>query len=197
MPQSQDVRESHLPDDEEMAWLPAVAAGDQAAMALLYDRTSALVYGLGLRMRRDPVVAEDVTLEVYLQAWRQASQYDPQRGTLMAWLFTIARSRALDRLRAGSQRQQREQPLEAAFHLPDTHPGPEETSAVNQAQRLVQEALQSLAPEQREVIELAYFAGLSHRDIASVLAQPLGTIKTRIRLGMLHLRARLLPVVEG
>jgi RNA polymerase sigma-70 factor (ECF subfamily) len=108
----------------------------------------------------------------------------------------ITRSRALDRRRASMLQQQREQSLDIELHLLDTTPGPAETSVAQQEYVLVQAALQSLPPEQRQVIELAYFSELSHRDIAEVLGLPLGTVKIRIRLGMLHLRVHLLPVIR-
>ena len=195
MPQSHDARAEGPSGGDLATLIQAVVAGDQMAMARLYDTTSALIYGLVLRILSDPSEAQDVTLEVYLQVWRQAAQYDPQRGTLLAWLGAIAHSRALDRRRMNRRHQQREEPLEMVAHVPEATPDPAEASVIRQQQHLVQEALQSLAPEQREAIELAYFAGLSHRAIATRLAQPLGTIKTRIRLGMQHLRARLVPVV--
>lgn len=176
--------------------MQAIASGDEAAMATLYDTTSAMVYGLALRILGDPAAAEEVTMEVYLQVWHQAARYDEQRGTPSAWLLTITRSRALDRHRSSARYQQREGPLEIIDHLPDDAPNPADVSAARQQHALVQEALHTLPPEQREAIELAYFSGLSHRDIAELSGQPLGTVKTRIRLGMVHLREYLLPLVE-
>ena len=189
--------EACLPTHEVTQLLQGITAGDQEALTTFYDRTSALVYSLALRMLREPVAAQDITLEVYAQVWRQASQYAPHRGTPIAWLYAMTRSRALDRLRTGARLHQREQPLELVLQVPDTQPGPAESSVTHEEQRLVQEALQSLLPEQREVIELVYFAGLSHRDIAAHLAQPLGPVKTRIRLGMLRLRERLSSALGG
>lgn len=176
--------------------LQAIATGDEAAMATLYDTTSAMVYGLALRILGDPTAAEEVTMEVYLQVWHQAAQYDEQRGMPSTWLLTITRSRAIDRRRSSARYQQREWPLEVAEHLPDGAPNPAEISATRQRHFLVQGALRNLPPEQREIIELAYFSGLSHRAIAELLGQPLGTVKTRIRLGMVHLREHLLPLVK-
>ena len=188
---------SQASDTELVQVLGLMATGDQTALAHFYDMTSTLVYGLALRIVGDSDGAEDVTLEVYNQAWNQASRYDPQRGTPVAWLLTIARSRALDWRRVLHLRQQREAPLDVdAIQTSDTQPTPAEASLFSEQRAHVQAALASLAPEQREAIELAYYGGLSHRDIADHLQQPLGTIKTRIRLGMLHLRDRLAAFVE-
>jgi RNA polymerase sigma-70 factor (ECF subfamily) len=116
------------------------------------------------------------------------SSYDANRGTPSAWLVTLTRSRAIDRLRQEAQRREREESLEAATHMPSLTAGPEESSATTEQRRLVQRALALLTPEQRQVIELAYFSGLSHNEIAARLGQPLGTVKTRIRTGLMLLR---------
>ncbi len=188
---------SQASDTELVRVLCLMATGDQTALAHFYDMTSALVYGLTLRIVGDSDGAEDVTLEVYNQVWNQASRYEPQRGTPVAWLLTIARSRALDWRRVLHLRQQREAPLDVdAIQTSDTQPTPAEASLFSEQRAHVHAALASLAPEQREAIELAYYGGVSHRDIADHLQQPLGTIKTRIRLGMLHLRDRLAAFVE-
>jgi RNA polymerase sigma-70 factor (ECF subfamily) len=167
------------------------AQGDQTALATLYDETSALVYGLALRLLRDQSAAEDVTIDVYAQVYRQVSSYDAHRGTPSAWLLTLTRSRAIDRLRQEAPRQAREAPLEPTRRLPSLTTGPEERSATTELRRLVQRVLALLPPEQRQVIELAYYAGLSHSAIAATLGHPLGTVKTRIRTGMMLLREAL------
>jgi len=183
--------------NELMTLIKGVADQDQQAMAGLYDATSRLVYGLVLRILGDPSAAEEVVLDVYMQAWRQASRYSEERGSPMAWLTTIARSRALDRLRSGSQDRQRSQPLEMVEHRA-TSIGADDAAMASELQKLVLGALDTLSPEQREVIELAYYRGLSHREIAAELGQPLGTVKTRTRLGMIKLREMLKPLTaEG
>ncbi|HEY0546957.1 MAG TPA: sigma-70 family RNA polymerase sigma factor [Pyrinomonadaceae bacterium] len=172
-----------------------MAERDQGAMSALYDATNRLVYSLVLRILSDPASAEEVMLDVYMQVWRQASTYDEKRGGPLAWLTTVARSRAIDRLRSGKQRQQREEPLERA----DNHSAPaniEEEVAASEMRGRVQAALEQLSPEQREVIELAYYGGLSHSEIAAKLGQPLGTVKTRTRLGMMKLRDSLKDVQD-
>ena len=190
--------ETHVRGNTELLVLiRGVADQDQQAMAALYDATSRLVYGLVLRILSDPAAAEEVVLDVYMQAWRQASRYSEDRGSPMAWLTTIARSRALDRLRSGTQERQRSQPLELVEQYASAG-GADDAAKASELQRFVRQALDALSPEQREVIELAYYRGLSHREIASELGQPLGTVKTRTRLGMLKLREMLKPLsAEG
>ncbi|HXM34515.1 MAG TPA: sigma-70 family RNA polymerase sigma factor [Pyrinomonadaceae bacterium] len=183
--------------NELVILIKGVVDQDQHAMAKLYDATSRLVYGLVLRIVGDPSAAEEVLVDVYMQAWRQASRYSEDRGSPMAWLTTIARSRALDRLRSGSQDRQRSQPLELVAHQAASI-GADDAAMASELQKFVHRALDSLSPEQREVIELAYYRGLSHREIASGLGQPLGTVKTRTRLGMIKLREMLKPLTaEG
>jgi RNA polymerase sigma-70 factor (ECF subfamily) len=165
-----------------------VAAGDEHALASLYDDTSRLVFGLLLRILNDAGAAEEVLLDVYTQVWRQAATYSTERGAPLAWLTTIARSRAIDRLRAVREKQQRTEPLEASLYKSAASEDVEEEWAAREMQKAVRAALDALPPEQRELIELAYFGGMSHGEIAEAKGQPLGTVKTRIRLGMSKLR---------
>ena len=182
--------------NELAALIRRVADRDQLAMAELYDGTSRLVYGLVLRIVSDPSTAEEVLMDVYMQAWRQADRYDQQRGAPLAWLTTIARSRALDRIRSGSQEQRRTEPLDAASqHASEVRA--DEATLAGEVRTQVRKALALLSAEQREVIELAYYGGLSHSEIALELGQPLGTVKTRTRLGMIKLREALGPLVAG
>jgi len=173
--------------------LAAIARGEESALAALYDETSPWVYGFTRRILRDTEAAEEVTLEVYLQAWRRAAEYSPRRGSPGAWLLTIARSRAIDRLRSTAARARREEPFCEGFDPPSAAIGPPAASAEAERQRLVAEAIASLPREQRRAIELAFFEGLSHGEIAERLGEPLGTVKTRIRLGMMKLRETLKP----
>jgi RNA polymerase sigma-70 factor, ECF subfamily len=135
-----------------------------------------------------------VLLDVYTQVWRQASLYDRRRGSALAWLIMIARTRAIDRLRSGRQAQQRREPLEKAVDERSAEADPEEAAVTAERERMVRSALESLSAEQREVIELAYYKGLSHSEIALQLGQPLGTVKTRTRLGMIKLSELLGPL---
>ena len=182
---------------EFRALLQKIAGGDQSALTALYDGTKRLLFGLVLRIVSDRASAEEVLLDVYTQVWRHANSYDPKRGGPMGWLMTIARTRAIDRLRAGKQQVQRQEPLEVAERETSKLDNPEEATVTAERQRLVRSALESLAPEQRQVIELAYYSGLSHSEIAATLGRPLGTIKTRTRLAMIKLSDLLRPVFES
>lgn len=179
------------PADARM--LERMAAGDRSAMAELYDRTNQIVYGLALRILADEAAAEDVMVEVYTKAWKTASEYDPARGTAAAWLLIMTRSRALDVLRA-RQRDRASEPLETVRQLSSDAPGPEALTLAAERHRFVHGALGRLSGEQRELMELAYFGGMSHSEIAAALGQPLGTVKTRIRSAMLQLRQLLAPL---
>jgi RNA polymerase sigma-70 factor (ECF subfamily) len=162
--------------------------GDQMALGALYDETSALVYGLALRILRDQQAAENVTVDVYAQVYRQGSRYDANRGTPSAWLLTLTRSRAIEHLRQEAQGGEGEEPPEATTRLPALTPEPGARSATTELRRLGQRALALLTPEQRQVIELAYYSGLSPNEIAAKLGQPPGTVKTYIQTGMMRLR---------
>lgn len=197
MPRVRTERTS--PRDETLIPLfGRLVSGDQSALSELYDKTSRFVYGLALRVLQDPADAEEVTLDVFTQAWRQASRYDSSRGEPLTWLLTLAHSRAIDRLRSRGSTTRREQGLDETFDLKSESPDPESLSASAQRARLVKRALSELSIEQREVIELAYFEGLSHAEIAERTGQPLGTAKSRIRLAMGKLREALAPLAaEG
>ncbi|MFN8603744.1 MAG: sigma-70 family RNA polymerase sigma factor [Candidatus Binatia bacterium] len=176
------------PDAEPAELIARCARGDQSALARLYDTTAAQVNGLALRILGDRDTAEEITGDVFLQVWRSASSYDASRGSPLAWLLTIARSRSIDRLRATAGDRRQTAPFELGLKAAAAEPGPEEVSSLVQRGRFVRAAMQRLSREQREAIELAFFAGLSHNEIADTLGAPLGTVKTRIRLGMGRLR---------
>lgn len=194
----QPLIETHERNRSDLAALiKRVADQDQLAMTRFYDTTNRLVFGLITRIVGDAAAAEEVLIDVYMQAWRQASRYSEERGSPIAWLTTIARSRALDRLRADAQAQRRTQPLDLASQQVATGCA-DDVALASEMRTVVQRALDSLSQEQREVIELAYYGGLSHSEIALRLGQPLGTVKTRTRLGMTKLRADLKPLIaEG
>ena len=173
-----------------------VSEGDSDALAALYDSTSHLIYGLILRILRNAETAEEVLLDVYTQVWRQADSYDSGRGSLLAWLTIIARSRAINRLRRGDHERQLSIHIDTAKEIEATSLSPEDASLMSERGRLVRSALELLSAEQREVIELAYYSGMSHSEIAEELGHPLGTVKTRIRLGMLRLREHLKQSLE-
>jgi RNA polymerase sigma-70 factor (ECF subfamily) len=193
----QDSRETSTRDRDWAALIKRVADGDQSALTTLYDSTSRLVFGLVLRVVNDRSTAEEVLLDVYTQVWRQASTYDSQRGAPLAWLMTIARTRGIDRLRSGKLEHQNRESLDSIGEITSSTASPEADSVTAERRQLVRKALESLSAEQREVIELAYYSGLSHSEIALKLGQPLGTVKTRTRLGMMKLRDMLRPALEG
>lgn len=176
------------------ALLAGAAAGDQDAFARFYDATSAAVYGLALRILRDRAEAEEVALDVFLQVWRDAARYDPRRGSALAWVLVLARSRSIDRLRARRPARRTETAFEEEEFADDAH-GPGEASWISQQGAIVRRALRELPGEQRVALELAYFGGLTHVEIAERLSLPVGTAKTRIRLGMMKLRETLAPLL--
>lgn len=166
-----------------------VAAGDGAAFARLFDQHAASVLGLLHRLLGRRSRAEEVLQETFLQVWEQGSRYDPDRSTVRGWLLMIARSRALDQIRHGTARRRRED----GFAGGDERAGlvhPTGTAGLEAAERRerVASALDGLPPEQRECIELAYFGGLTQTQIAERVGAPLGTVKSRILLGMKKLR---------
>jgi RNA polymerase sigma-70 factor (ECF subfamily) len=165
------------------ALIRRLVAGDHQALGDLYDKYAGLVNALALRVLRDASEAEDVVQEVFVQVWRQAARFDPARGSTEAWLCTIARTRALDRLRRRTAR--REEP---GSELPTATEAPRNEEAL-----AVRKALDGLSADQRRALELAYYEGLTQSEIATRLGQPLGTIKTRIRTAMIRLRETLGP----
>jgi RNA polymerase sigma-70 factor, ECF subfamily len=177
--------EDHASDH---AALRRIAQGDGNAVAELYDRHARPIYSLALRILHEPAEAEDVVQEVFSQAWRQASTYNPSRGAVVAWLLTLARSRAIDRLRARRSRPHGPSDERAAGHIVD--PGPLVDAQVLSSEQIdrLRAALDELPALQRAAIELAYFEGFTHAKIAERLEQPLGTVKTRIRLALIKLR---------
>lgn len=174
-----------------------IAQGDQTALAMLYDRTSPQVFGLVLKILDNREAAEEVTLDVYTQVWRQAHTYDVTRGAPGAWLMTLARTRAIDRFRAGAAERGRIESLDAAQLFASDEGTPEQNVAGQERRQYVQRALTTLTAEQRQAIALAYFYGLSQSEIAEQLQLPLGTVKTRMRLGMMKLREALAPYEAG
>ena len=174
---------------DDVALIRRMADADETALGALYDQWNRSLYSLVLHLLKDADEAEDVVEETFWQAWRKASTYEPSRGAVSTWLLTIGRRKALDRLRA--RKRHREDPIlgERTFaDLPSPEPDPVQDVEVKEIREKVRAALLELPAEQREVLELGYFNGLSQSEIADATGQPLGTVKTRMRLAMQKLR---------
>jgi RNA polymerase sigma-70 factor (ECF subfamily) len=173
---------------EDVHLVGRAAAGDSEAFARLFDRHSAVVLGLLVHLLRDRGQAEEVLQETFLQAWQSAGRFEPALAAVRGWLLMMARSRALDRLRASSARQRREEAAGVADGAPRTEAVGTSQLEATERGRAVRGAVGELPPEQRRCIELAFFDGLTHTQIAERLQAPLGTVKSRILLGMNKLR---------
>jgi RNA polymerase sigma-70 factor, ECF subfamily len=179
---AQNFQEVHL-RDTDLAWLVQRAgAGDQSALMALYDVTSRFLFGVVSQILGETVSAEEVLLDVYTQAWRQAGTFDPGRSTPTSWLVMLARTRAFARLRSGRYESQRDRSGEKTALESESG-----SADLGDIQLAVRSGIQSLSDEQRSTIELAYRTGLSHNEIALRLRQPARAIKMRTRLGMLKL----------
>lgn len=164
-------------------------------MSALYDRLAPTVLGICRRiLQHDADGAEDAALDAFVQVWHSADRFDAGRGDVLAWVASIARTRAIDRLRARGSRIITED-LAMALEQPATGvEAPEQRATGNEQQQKVQGALQRVSPSERRALSLAFYAGLSHREIAERTRQPLGTVKTQLRSGMLKLRRMLAPL---
>lgn len=166
----------------------AVAAGDQVAFARLYDELSSTVFGVVRRVVRDPAQAEEVTQEVFVEIWRQAGRFDGTRANPRTWAVMIAHRRAVDRVRSEQAHRDRHEKLAV---VEPASAGPDEVAVERTERDRAREALETLSGVQREAIELAFYDGLTHVEIAERLDVALGTVKTRIRDGLLRLRGAL------
>lgn len=188
--------DASVPDDRNHAparLVARMAEGERPALAQLYDEFSGPVYSLAVRLLGDQAEAQDLVQEIFLQVWLTAGSYDPSRGTVFSWLVTLTRNRAIDRIR---KRRRRAELLAGA--APELQPamsagdGDSATALwVRERATAVQSALAEVPPDQRQAIELAFFGGLTQQEIAARLNEPLGTIKARIRRGLLRLKDRL------
>ena len=183
----------------DLALIERVAARDPAAVAALHDRHARVLYSLILRIVRDTGEAEDVLQEVFLRLWEKADTYDPVLGSPIGWLVRIARNRAIDRVRARRARPVT-QPVDEGVdrqlaEIAAPSPTPEVMTRESEEQRALREALARLTPEQRVLIEEAFFQGYTQSELAARFKLPLGTVKTRIRTGMLAMREHLQHLV--
>ncbi len=175
--------------DIEAALLGRLGQGDERALAELYDRLSSLAYGLALRIAGHPDLAEDAVQDAFLRVWHRAERYDPARGAPRPWFLRLVRNVAIDQMRARGARDRAEhrsavEPVEVPHQE-----RPDEAVVRRQRATIIRQALADLPQEQRRAIEIAYFEGLSHAEIAARENTPLGTVKTRIRDGVLRLRS--------
>ncbi|MEI5673596.1 MULTISPECIES: ECF RNA polymerase sigma factor SigK [unclassified Nocardioides] len=176
---------SAAPDLAEL--LKLSGRGDQGAFSQLYDAVSPRVFGLAVRVVRDRAQAEEVTQEALLEIWRTASRFDPDRGSPLAWMLTIVHRKSVDRVRSAEASTRRD----TSYHQqnqPVDHDATAEAAHASLEARRVRTALGSLTPVQREALELAYFGGYTHTEVAGLLDLPVGTAKTRIRDGLIRLR---------
>lgn len=180
---------------EDGTLVAAIVHRQPEALEQLYDRYHTMVYHLALRILQSQESAEEVVEEVFWQVWRDAERYEARRGGVGTWLATIARSRAIDALRARRGNPALEDDITENPIPTDPIDDPEEKASIAQRAVLVRTALENLSPPQRAALELSFFRGMSHGEIATHLNEPLGTIKTRLRAAMHSLRARLGPLL--
>lgn len=170
------------------------AAGEARALEVLYERYSRVVYSFAVRILRDPQMAEELLQEVFFRAWQQGGSYSASRGTFVTWLLSITHNMAIDEIRKRGRRPQKadsEDPEAVLAAVADRGPAVEDEVWLGALRETINDALDQLPANQREAIELAYFRGLTQREIAEHLGEPLGTIKTRMRLGIRKLRESL------
>lgn len=172
--------------------LPRIARGDEKALGALYDACGGLVFSLARRITGNDREAEEITQDVFVSAWRNAGQFDPQRANAATWLTTLARNKAIDRLRA-SRRRLPLAPEEVGTPTEQKDPAPTPAEAVARSDRAkrIRLWIGELPPNQREAVELAFFQGLTHPEIAARLNETIGTVKSRVRLGLDRLRHKL------
>ncbi len=167
-----------------------IAAGDQLALHSLYERTHRIVFTLIVRITNNRETAEELTVDVFYDVWRRASAYDPAGGSVVGWIMNQARSRAIDRLRL-ENRKKRVNKYQVNPLITTAANDPQQACQVKEQNRVLQNALEVLTPEERQVIESAFFSELTYQEVAAKLNQPLGTVKTRIRSGLSKLRQKL------
>ena len=182
---------TRLADDPESKFeanlISRIADGDESAFATLYQRLSSSLYGMAYRMTNDAKEAEDVLQEGFTYIWRRARSFDPSRSTPFAWAVMIVRNKAIDRLRVRQRSERLRERAEQSL-VQERDESSAEEPALRERSAIVRSALQQIPQEQREALELAFFGGLTHEQIADRLTIPLGTIKARIRRGLLKLR---------
>jgi RNA polymerase sigma-70 factor, ECF subfamily len=175
--------------DEQL--MIALTRGETWAMTALYDRYTRLVYSLALRILNDRAAAEEVVQEVFVKVWRRAREFDAQRGKFSAWLSGIAHHHAIDELRRRRARPVASEDEDSLANIAAATPTPDDAAQTSLERRRILDALQEIPTEQRRCIEMAYFEGYTQEEISERLDEPLGTVKTRMRLGMQKLKVLL------
>jgi RNA polymerase sigma-70 factor, ECF subfamily len=191
-----DKARSRVSEDEWIGIVRAIAAGDQSALRVLYERAHRLVFTLTMRICGNRATAEELTLDVFHDVWRRASQYDPVNGSVIGWIMNQARSRAIDRLRFAQRRKR----IDPGTGNPQSVAAADESEKLLEAadrSRVLTNALALLSSEERQAIETAFFFEASYSEVAARLNQPLGTIKTRIRSALMKLRRVLSAAGDG
>lgn len=183
-----EQKQSKLSDGErELAMLISrIARGCESALKKLYDITITQIYGLAYKILSNQPDADEVAMDVFKQIWNKAPDYEQDRGSPSAWLITVTRSRAIDKIRSDTKRRQTNESL--ITDTIDDRPLPDESASLRKKREQIQKALSELTPKQRESIELAYFKGLSQSEISKEMNEPLGTVKSWIRTGMMRLK---------
>jgi RNA polymerase sigma-70 factor (ECF subfamily) len=190
------MQDEHAQQTLDRAWIEAAARGDEAAFAQLYDRLAGPLFTLCLRMLGDGGEAEDALQDAFVQLWRNAPRYDPAQSSVFSWAIHITRCKVIDRLRARGRRLRLYVPEEggggeAPVQLASASAGPADSAHRNEWSASIRRTLEDLPLDQRQAIELAFFGDLTHHEIAARLGQPLGSVKARIRRGLLKLRGSL------
>ncbi|TWT89964.1 ECF RNA polymerase sigma factor SigK [Pseudobythopirellula maris] len=198
IPTSCAATSTGLVDDEALSdnrLMAGVCEGQQDALATLYDRHSGMVYGLCLRVLGNTADAEGLVSDVFLEIWRKPHGFDPERGRFRSYLLTMARSRSIDRIRSVTKRSEKTHEAgvnhQAFAESQQSLGSPASQAIAEEHGRVIQEALGRLDPEQRTALQMAFYEGLTHREIAERLEAPLGTVKTRIRRGLQRMRGAL------
>jgi RNA polymerase sigma-70 factor (ECF subfamily) len=178
--------------ERDVEWLRRIADGDRSAFSSFYDQYAGLLFSIAVKVLNDNKEAEDVLQEVFVQIWHKAHAFNPQLGKPASWAVTLTRNKAIDRIRASQRRSKlMEQATVEANLAPDDSPSANEKLHGKENAAMIRAEVAALPPEQRRAIELAFFSGLTQDEISQALQEPLGTIKARIRRGMLKLREKL------
>lgn len=188
--QNYDSKQLSERDSELRSLLTDISEGNQNSLKTFYDRTSNMVYGLAMKILKVPEEAEEVVMDIYTNVWNNAHKYNPDRAAPLTWLLMITRSRCIDHIRSNSKRVSSEVKKDDEFisRVESGMQNPEQINQLGDDRKVIKEALGNLSENQRKTIELAYFSGYTQTEIAEELDQPLGTIKSWARLGMIKLR---------